>query len=340
MSFVQSFTAVLVLLLMSATRVIIAQDDQQCRAHLSDPPLLPGISCEDIYNKNQQTHDQSGYYWILNGPSRVYCGMNYIGSSCEDIYNTYSVTRDKSGFYRVSNNAWVYCDMRDIAIAFSRGEFISSCTGMGGVWRRIASFNTATGDNCPSPWVKRSYNNVSFCKRNTTNRGCSSVYYSTNEINYQKVCGKVSGYQKGSPDAFVRVSNAFDYFEGLSITHGDPRQHIWTYAVGNTESGIHYNCPCAIYPGPDSPPFVGSHYYCESGAGSVFDISTYYLSDVLWDGAGCSTSANTCCSNTNLPWFYHELSQTTQDSIEVRVCMDESFSNEAVLITNIELFIQ
>ena len=122
-----------------------------------------------------------------------------------------------------------------------------------------------------------------------------------------------------------------------------PRQHIWTYAVGLTDSGLtlsYLNCPCAaVYSGPASPSFVGSHYYCESGAGSTWEASTYYLSDVLWDGAGCS-AGNTCCSDPNLPWFYRQLSQTTQDDIEVRSCMDEPFSNEAVLITNLELYVQ
>ena len=418
MSFVQSFTAVLMLLLMSATRVIIAQDDQQCRAHLSDPPLLPGISCEDIYNKNQQTHDQSGYYWILNGPSRVYCGMNYIGSSCEeiynaysvtrdksgfyrisnnawvycgmnyigssceeiynaysvtrdksgfyrmsnntwvycgmnyigssceDIYNTYSVTRDKSGFYRMSNNTWVYCDMRDIAIAFSRGEFISSCTGMGGVWRRIASFNISAGDECPTGWNKSTQSGVSFCRPPSDNPGCYSTNFSANEMSYTRVCGRARGYQVSSPDGFNRRNNAGStindtYVDGLSITCGYPRQHIWTYAVGVTDPGRNADCcPCSTYRGRSPPTFIGSNYYCESGAANnIFNYGTYYLSDPLWDGNGCS-SDNTCCSNTNLPWFQHQLTEMTQDDIEVRICRDEAFVNEEILIDILEIYIQ
>ena len=284
---------------------------------------------------------------ITDGPSRVYCGMGYTGLSCEDIYINNVETRDKSGYYRINNTEWVFCNMTAIAIAFSRGDLISSCVGVGGVWNRIASFNITAGDDCPSPWVKSSYNGVSFCIGSTA-AGCYSVIYSTNGMSYQRVCGRASGYQKGSPSAFFTVNGTtIDsiYVEGLSITHGsDPRQHIWTYAVGLTDSGSGafsmHNCPCAVHAGPTPPSFVGSHYYCESGAGSTADFVTHHLSDVLWDGASCSTGNNTCCSDPNLPWFYHQLNQTTQDDIEVRSCMDQPFGDEAVLITNLELYIQ
>ena len=98
------------------------------------------------------------------------------------------------------------------------------------------------------------------------------------------------------------------------------------------------NCPCAAIPGPAPPSFVGNNYYCESGAGNSW-TSTYYFSDPLWDGAGCSAS-NTCCSNTDQPWFHHQLSSITEDDIEVRICRDEMFSNEGILVDMLEFYIQ
>ena len=335
--------AMALLLTLAIARLVIAQDDQ-CIEHQFDSSFIPGYSCEDIYNKNSQTRDMSGYYWIIDGLRRVYCGMNYTGSSCEDIYSNNVATRDKSGHYRISNE-WVYCNMTAIAIAFSRGD-LSSCAGMDGVWKRIASFNITAGDDCPSPWVKSSHNGVNFCIPAGTAGGCYSIMYSTNGTSYQRVCGRVSGYQKGSMDGFYNSASQgigieSNYVDGLSITHGSPRQHIWTYAVGLTDSGDYplHNCPCAIVGGPNPSAFVGSHYYCESGAGSSFDLSEYYLSDVLWDGAGCS-AGNTCCSDPKLPWFYRQLSQTTQDDIEVRMCILENTSNEVLLMTKLELYIQ
>ena len=317
------------LLLISETRQIVAQASE-CHDYSFDTPFFPGGTCEDIYNANMQAHDRPGYYWTLqpDGPHRVYCGMNYTGLSCEDIYfNTDPVARDslKSGYYRINNDEWVLCNMTNLT---------STCLNVSGIWRRVAYFDTTAGDDCPAPWVKSSFNGISFCKAPSTAAGCYSVVYPTGG-GYQKVCGRAVGYQKGSPDAFNTASD----FDGLSITHGNPRQHIWAYAIGTTDFGPTANCPCAAHPGANPPAFVGSHYYCESGAGSSFNGNTYYLSDVVWDGAGCSTG-NTCCSNSNLPWFYRQLSQTTQNDIEVRVCTDQNFDDEAVLITSLELHIQ
>ena len=64
--------------------------------------------------------------------------------------------------------------------------------------------------------------------------GCDSVTFSTNGVNYSQVCGRVIGYQCGHTDA-IHSSGSIDsyyYVEGISITHGSPRQHIWILAAG------------------------------------------------------------------------------------------------------------
>ena len=85
--------------------------------------------------------------------------------------------------------------------------------------------------------------------------------------------------------AFASISRSIDtfYVDGLSITHGNPRQHIWTYAVGLTDYGRSYaccNCPCAATTGPRPPTdsFTGTNYYCESEASGTFHITflTHY----------------------------------------------------------------
>ena len=215
---------------------------------------------------------------------------------------------------------------------------------MGGPWRRIAGINISAGDDCPTGWSKSSHNGVSFCRAPSDNRGCYSTFFSTNGVSYQHVCGRARGYQKGSTDAFEFSTLSIDsyYVDGLSITHGNPRQHIWTYAVGLTDNGNNpkHNCPCAAIPGSAPPSFVGSNYYCESGAGNSWDFSTYHFSDPLWDGAGCSAN-NTCYYNRNQPWFHHQLSKMTQDNIEVRICRYNGFSsNEGILVDVLELYIQ
>ena len=168
----------------------------QCTEYQFKSPFFPGVSCEDIYNKNPESHDRPGYYWILDGPSRVYCGMNYTGSSCEDIYNNNPETSGKSGYYRINayDNQWTYCNMTKIA---ANSEFIPTCAGVGGGWRRIVNINISAGDDCPGEWRKATQSGVSFCRVASDDYyTCSSANFSTNGISYQRVCGRARGYQK------------------------------------------------------------------------------------------------------------------------------------------------
>ena len=182
----------------------------------------------------------------------------------------------------------------------SRGDLISSCAGVEGVWRRIGNFDIAAGDNCPSPWYKiLTYNGVNYCTGSASNFGCYSVSYSTNAMSYQQVCGRARVYPKSTPDSFKNLGIDSTYIDGISVTHGNPRQHIWTYAfqIGSCSS---------------PPSFVGTHYSCEV---TVHSVST-------------------------LPWFYHQLSDNIQDDVEVRICTDEPFNNEAILIYSLELYVE
>ena len=250
--------------------LVIAAD--QCTEYQFKSPFFPGVSCEDIYNKNPESHDRPGYYWILDGPSRVYCGMNYTGSSCEDIYNSNPETDDKSGYYRISESQWTYCNMTGIA---ANGDFISTCAGVGGGWRRIVNINIIAGDDCPGEWRKATQSGVSFICRVASDEWntCSSTNFSTNGISYQRVCGRARGYQKGETIAFwgsaPHYSHTIDesYVCGLSITYSsNPCQHIWTFASGRGERNANiWNCPCSseIVHNPISS--VSNNYYCESG---------------------------------------------------------------------------
>ena len=304
--------------------------------------FLPGESCESIYNNNAESHEWSGYYWIT---SRVYCGMNYTGSSCEDIYNNNPETGDKSGYYRINDNQlqWTYCNMTAIT---ANGDFISTCAGVGGGWRRIVNINISAGDGCPGEWRKATQSGVSFCRvASDDRRTCSSANFSTNGISYQRVCGRARGYQKGDTVAFFASYSFYDrtidedYVSGLSITYSSsPRQHIWTFASGRGErSTNHFNCPCSIHGGySPSSSVIGNNYYCESGS-QYRDVSATYFNDTLWDGAGC---VDNCCDDTTQPWFYRQLNYTTQDDIEARICAFGPFHERSTLIDQLELYIQ
>ena len=301
--------------------------------------FLPGESCESIYNNNAESREWSGYYWITS--SRVYCGMNYTGSSCEDIYINNPETGDKLGYYRINGNQWRYCNMTELI----NSNFISTCAGVGGGWRRIVNINISAGDDCPGEWIKATHSGVSFCRLATgLLHACSSASFSTNGISYQRVCGKARGYQKGDTLGFYGATfsrkRTIDesYMSGLSITYGShPRQHIWTFVSGRGEKlDQHYSCPCSSTSAFPSPSFVDSNYYCESAC--WYSCPTgYHFNDTLWDGAGC---VDNCCNDTTQPWFYHQLNQTTQDDIEARICANGPFRSRSTLIDHLELYIQ
>ena len=119
--------------------------------------------------------------------------MNYTGSSCLNMYNNNPETGDKSGYYCTNDTQWTYCNMTEIAIIV--GDFIPTCAGVGGGWRRIAHINISAGDDCPSGWRKDTYSGVSFCRTVTDDRGiCSSSNFSAIGTSYQRVCGRARGY--------------------------------------------------------------------------------------------------------------------------------------------------
>ena len=131
----------------------------------------------------------------------------------------------------------------------------------------------------------------------------------------------------------------------MSITHGNPLQYIWSYAAGLSDDyavNDSSNCPCTANPGHGPNSFIGPHYCCESGPYTPPgdpSVSLYYLSDPLWDGVDCPTGS-TCCDNPNLSWFYRELDMATIDDIEVGLCTNDTFSDEQVLVDQLELYIQ
>ena len=130
------------------------------------------------------------------------------------------------------------------------------------------------------------------------------------------------------------------YVEGISITLGNPRKHVRTYAVGlaDDDSQRAHTCPSGADPGPAPPSFVGDHCYCESGNTGDNSLHIHYTNDPLWVGSGCPEN-NNCCANLNQPWFFREMVTKVEDDIEVRLCTNQVFSDEAVLVEQIQLYV-
>ena len=296
-----------IVIILTVAGAVVTADEKVCSSFCSGLGMLQsssGESCAEIYQINKASREVSGLYWI----------------------NT------TSGLHQVN------CDME------------LECGGHKGGWTTIVKLDTSKGDSCPSGWTRITTPGASpkvVCRAGNDASGCYSAIFTTYNITFNKICGQVIGYQKGSTDAFwstkydtKSINNS--YVDGLSVTLGNPRKHVWTYAVGLSDDGNYgtTNCPCAATPGPDPPAFVGDHYYCESGNTGTYHSDDYHTSDMLWDGYGCHHANNNCCTNADMPWFFRQFSRPMQDYLEARICTNVEFSNEHTLVESIELYIQ
>ena len=206
------------------------------------------------------------------------------------------------------------------------------------LWTRVAYLNMSDPtQSCPQNWTDQySTNGLRVCGRRSGS--CSSVFFPTDGRFYTGVCGRLIGYQFGHPDGIrVRMPNyTIDevYVDGISITHGSPRSHIWTFAASASNASA--QCPCKG--GANNPLFVGDNYYCESGfTGTNPNPPTVlYTSDPLWNGAECENEGS-CCSTA--PWFTANLVNPTRDDIEVRICASVPVQNEDTPINLLEIYI-
>ena len=216
---------------------------------------------------------------------------------------------------------------------------------------RLASIDiNDTSSNCPSG-LRTITSPRRMCSRNNSDSDYSLVF-PVQGVHYSQVCGKIIGYQQGSPDAFSPHNHhgqrTIDsgYADGVSLTYGrNPRKHIWTFVAALHE---YYNigrlnaCPSSdtrISPPPAVPNFVGHDYFCDTGSENRFQYTLFYGDDPLWDGAGCGPY-NTCCSWNSPPWFLKNISPPTSDDIEMRLLVDESQSNENIYIESLEVYVQ
>ena len=240
--------------------------------------------------------------------------------SCQSLY----MTSKPSDYYWIQSDPGnpavrLYCDMEGI------------CCGSREGWMKVADIDmTNSNHQCPIGFklITRTTPPYRACGRPDRHFGCISTSFATSGIRYSRVCGRILGYQVGSPGAFIHQSRSIDsyYIEGISLTHGQsPRKHIWSFATAVNEGSSAAICPCSNngvrYRGR-VPSFVGNDFFCDSairGYGGLFSNGQFHSSDPLWDGQGCGATS-TCCEFNNPPWFCKELPQPTTDDIELRIC--------------------
>ena len=214
-----------------------------------------------------------------------------------------------------------------------------SCGGSG--WRRVVYLNMSDpSEQCPSAWREITTPHRT-CGRRSSSPGCEGLNYTTGSEQYNQVCGRIIGYQVGAPESFLGSTQSINsyYVDGVSVTHGSPRQHIWSFACGIDESSTYgQNCPCVTGNDFGIPSFVGQNYFCESGVARWNRRFVFHADgDPLWDGQGCGPTSS-CCTLHSPPWFNVTLPSPTTDYIEIRICSDES--NEETPIELMELYVK
>ena len=225
------------------------------------------------------------------------------------------------------------------------------CGGTGG-WRRVFYLDmTNPNTTCPPGWKLTGYSKRTCGRATDGTNTCDSATFPVRGGEYNRICGRIRAYQYASTDGFdsyhqgrvTTIDGA--YVDGVSVTHGTPRNHIWTFAAGLSEGNPTSPnvCPCDASIEIRVPSFIGEDYFCESGvnrpyAGDSTDY-TFHPNDTLWDGEDC-LSSSTCCSRRNPPYFLKQLPTSTTDDIEARICLSEETSNENIAVELVELYVQ
>ena len=157
----------------------------------------------------------------------------------------------------ISNISWrlastALIDVRTRAVTIGQpGRVVESLEG-GREWLNCSSHQ------CPSGLGQCNQSSIHIrtcCITSDAAPVCSESILFHVHSSYSKVCGKIQGYQFGSPSTFanycIRGSNPTiegNYVDGVSLTHGHPRhprQHIWTFAAALDEVGTlmsQYTC--------------------------------------------------------------------------------------------------
>ena len=247
-------------------------------------------------------------------------GRTRPASSCKQIKDADATC--VSGYYWIGRDVdgpahLVFCQM---------GTF---CGTNEGGWTRVAFVNTTDPvTSCPGQW--RAVSGTRRVCARQPNALCSSAFFGTNSIRYSSVCGRVTGYLFGSPDLFFRFDSRNralerSYLDGVSITQGSPRQHLWSYAAAFRGRG------CGGVPFP----FVGRNFSADiprNPSGKWQPVANW--EHHLWDPKHCTNKD--CCRK----WFQRNVPPSSDD-IEVRLCADQSSSvDEDVYIDLLEVYVR
>lgn len=211
---------------------------------------------------------------------------------------------------------------------------IQECGTYTSSWREIAYIDTTVAtanDQCQQYGLRRVYSDEKqvACGK-PVEKNCSVHVFDING-KYSHVCGRVRGYQlketrgfEVEPDENKKNINS-RYADGVLITRGNPRQHLWTYAASTPKD----NCPCknTAERDPYIPLVSGANYSCES--------TRTDWNQPLWDRPEHTVEDENCKGHVN-GWFYRNVEETNE-SIEVRWCGPEK---DDIVTDKLQIWVQ
>lgn len=255
------------------------------------------------------------------------CRSSCVPKSCQEILLSNPLA--STDYYFISGGPYqpahrVYCVVDQ-----------PLCGETGG-WMQVAYINMAdSSQKCPTQLVEHRRSNTAqrACGKPVSN-GHFEITLPSLNVSYTKVCGRVKGYQVGSPDAFSGRG------DGIYITQGQQKLHLWAYIAGWSETqSSHLSCPCAGIGFSGTVPIANNYYFCESGSDrgvSPSNNNHVFWDDPLWDGRNCPRG-NTCCNNYG--WFARSLT-TSSDNLNLQWQLDERKANEDIYLDLVEIYIK
>jgi hypothetical protein len=198
----------------------------------------------------------------------------------------------------------------------------------------------APDDECPAPFVADA--SGVGCIAAAPDNVVSLIVEAP--LPFTRVQGRIEAVARGDLEAFgggVQASLDNVYVDGVSVTVGDPRTHVFTMAVGTAGAGA---CPCGT--GAPAPAYVGEGMLCEDrpaagpdgdgdGDGDDDDDGGEFdVDNVLFD----DDARNAACTQAFVPHeFDVALPAASTGPIEVRVMVDGDDPNEAIALQRLEI---
>ena len=313
--------------LLREVRAMIQQRTQESTVGVVRENNSPVIDVEDVDG-------------MMMSRSKLGRRRRHAAESCGEIRNADPSANSRSYWLKGRdevNPAKIHCDFDfEPPTAFASSVFYLTNAKVG--WMRLVDLDM-NGSHSKCPKYLLQVDKPRRACGSSVSRGCTSLTFSTYGVSYQRVCGMVSGYLHGTPDAFnhhgcpsCQKDLNTAYLDGVSITYGVPRSHIWSYPAVVPSNNHPVNsvrqCPCKPNEGFRTPDFVGQDYHCMVGGDS----------DKEWGGK--DKDALSCCKHRpGQPWFCKELLEPTTEDIEVRLCVDQATEKEGVFLEAMQIYV-